>query len=198
MSDGLKKSATENTGNGRTQADFLAECWATASPGRLETLGNARTQALADDPLRPCDPLCSQEGQERYNPHATGVSALRPCDPSHNGGTFSSPSKAATPGSFLSSLSLRFADDPRHHIILSRYCELADLYHQQHGLSISDAASHAHTGVLFEYGDGGAAAMLRPEILDKLPRSSAPMEQMHRPPPQKELLQRKQQLRWGW
>ena len=100
------------------------------------------------------------------------------------------------PDQFLASLSLRFAGHPSHHAALDRFCLLADEYHQQHGLSISDAASHAHTGVLFENGDGGAAAMLRPEILDKLPRPSAPLEQMlfvYQPPPQKRSRKRRQQ-----
>ena len=101
-----------------------------------------------------------------------------------------------TPGSFLSSLSLHFADHADHPAILSRYCELADEYHQQHGMAVGEAASHAFTGTLVEYGDGGAAAMLRPSTLAKLPRSSAPMEQMlfvYQPPPQKRSRKRRQQ-----
>lgn len=59
-----------------------------------------------------------------------------------------------TPGQYLASLSLRFAGHPNHHAALDRFCELADEYHQQHCMSVSEAASYAHTGVLFECSDG--------------------------------------------
>ena len=59
-----------------------------------------------------------------------------------------------TPGQYLASLSLRFAGHSNHHAALDRFCELADEYHQQHGMSVIEAARHAHTGALFEYSDG--------------------------------------------
>ena len=72
-----------------------------------------------------------------------------PCDPRVRGRSFSSP------GKLLASLSVLFADHADHHVVLSRFCELADQYHDEHCMSIGKAVSHAHTGVLFEYGDGG-------------------------------------------
>ncbi len=59
-----------------------------------------------------------------------------------------------TPGQYLASLSPLFAGQPDHHAALDRFCELADEYHKQHAMPVSEAASYAHTGVLFEYGDG--------------------------------------------
>ena len=59
-----------------------------------------------------------------------------------------------TPGQSLADLSLHFVGHPSHHAALDRFCELADEYHQQHAMSIPEAASHAHTGTLFEYSDG--------------------------------------------
>ena len=55
------------------------------------------------------------------------------------------------PDQFLASLSLRFAGHPSHHAALDRFCELADEYHDEHGMSVTEAASFAHSGVLFEY-----------------------------------------------
>ncbi len=131
----------------------------------------------------------------------TGVSGLWASGTEDAGEKISSPTSGAkTPGQCLEDLSLRFAGRADHHAALGRYCELADEYYQQHGLSFSDAASHAHTGVLFEFGDGGAAAMLRPEILDKLPKPSAPLEQMlfvYQSPPQKRSRKRRQQQEAG-
>ncbi len=63
--------------------------------------------------------------------------------------------RGESPGTLLASLSLRFAGHSNHHAALDRFCELADEYHHQHGMSVVKAASYAHTGVLFEYGDGG-------------------------------------------
>ncbi|MCH8344701.1 MAG: hypothetical protein IH983_12030 [Planctomycetes bacterium] len=143
-----------------------------------------------------------------------GVSALWPSDPGHNGSTFFPPGKAATPGSFLSSLSLRFVGHSSHHAALDRFCELSDTYHDEHGMSVTEAASHAHTGVLFEYSRRvcwisqhkgfnlhQVAAAVNPEVLVKLPaKPLAPLEQyrfVFQPLPQKKSRKGRQQQEAG-
>ena len=176
----MKKTTTGNAGVTRSLGYFLYGIWGIVAPSRLEALGVTRSLEPAGPPTDSSDPQRHQEAQGRYLVGGMGVSALWPSDPSHNGGTFSSPGKAATPGQYLADLSLRFAGQPDHHAALSRFCKLADLYHQQHGMAVGEAVSRAFTGTLVEYGDGGAVAMLRPEILDKLPRPSAPLQQQQR------------------
>lgn len=61
-----------------------------------------------------------------------------------------------TPGQYLASLSLLFADHADHHAALDRFCLLANLYHDEHGMAVGEAASRSHTAVLFEFGDGGS------------------------------------------
>ena len=154
MPDRVKKSTTGSAGVTRSLGYFLHGIWEIVAPSRLEALGVTRSLEPAETTSDPSDPQRHQQGQGHYFVDATGVSALWPSDTSHNGGTFSSPGKAATPGSFLACLSQHFIDRPDHHAALDRFCLLANLYHDEHSMSIDEAAGHAYSGALFEYGNG--------------------------------------------
>lgn len=126
-------------------------------PARFIASRNGRRQESSGAPTlfdqRDHDPR--PEAHERASGNASLLAVADKLPVNGPSGALTAELRQQTPGSFLANLSLHFADHPDHHRALDRFCLLANLYHDAHGMAVGEAAGRAHSAVLFEF-DGGA------------------------------------------